>query len=159
MLAKLSSKSQITIPPAIMEQFPGNEYIMDVTVEDGRIVLTPVRATRADEVRADIERLGVADDDVAAAVKQVRQDSQNSKSEKFISTFTVRKDVGADGVVTVRGLPLKEGERIEVDIKRPLRAPKSSERYPLRGLPYKYDHPFEPAVPADEWDACRGSLC
>ena len=73
MLAKLSSKSQITIPTAIMEQFPGNEYIMDVTVEDGRIVLTPVRATRADEVRAEIAKLGLTEADVAEAVKLARQ--------------------------------------------------------------------------------------
>ena len=76
MLAKLSSKSQITIPTAIMAQFPDNEYIVDVTVEDGRIVLTPVRATRADEVRAQIAKRGITEADVADAVKSVRQQQQ-----------------------------------------------------------------------------------
>ena len=158
MLAKLSSHNSVTLPNSVIAEISGAESF-EISVEDGRIILTPVRATRADEVRAQIAELGLTEDDVAAAVKQVRQDSQDSKPEKFVSTFTVRKEVGADGVVTVRGLPLKEGERVEVDIKRPLRLPKSSERYPLRGLPHKYDSPFEPAVPADEWDACRGSLC
>ena len=76
MLAKLSSKSQITIPPAIMDQFPNNEYIVDVTVEDGRIVLTPVRATHADEVRAQVAKRGVTEADVADAVKLARQQQQ-----------------------------------------------------------------------------------
>ena len=158
MIAKLSSHNSVTLPNSVIAEISGAERF-EVSVEDGRIVLTPVQATSADEVRAQIAELGIAEDDAAAAVKQVRQDSQDSKPEKFISICTVRKEVGADGVVTVRGLPLKEGERIEVDIKRTLRLPESSERYPLRGLPHRYDHPFEPAVPADEWNACRGSLC
>ena len=158
MIAKLSAHNSVTLPNSVIAEISGAERF-EVSVEDGRIILTPVRATRADEVRAEIAKLGLTEDDVAAAVKQVRQDSQDSKSEKFFPTFTVRKEVGADGVVTVRGLPLKEGERIEVNIKRRLRLPESSERYPLRGLPHRYDHPFEPAVPADEWNACRGSLC
>lgn len=152
MLAKLSSKSEITIPTAIMDQFPNNEYIVDVTIEDGRIVLTLVRATHADEVRAQVAERGVTEADVADAVKQVRQDS---KPEKFFSAFTVRTEAGDEGVVSVRGLPLAKGERIEVKIRRLLRLPTSSNPYPLRGLPYKYDSPFEPAVPAEEWDALK----
>ena len=157
MLAKLSSKSQITIPTAIMEQFPGDEYIVDVAVEDGRIVLTPVQATRADEVRAQVAERGVTEADVADAVKRERQDSQDSKAVwvRTETAFTLRTEVDADGVVSARGLPLAKGERVEVVIKRLRRLPENSERYPLRGLPYKYDSPFEPAVPADEWDALK----
>ena len=149
MLAKLSSKSQITIPPAIMDQFPNNEYIVDVTVEDGRIVLTPVRATHADEVRAQVAKLGLTEADVADAVKQERQDS---KPEKFFSAFTVRTEAGDEGAVSVRGLPLAKGERVEVKIKRLLRLPANSNPYPLRGLPHRYDSPLEP-IPADAWNA------
>ena len=152
MLAKLSSKSQITIPPAIMDQFPNNEYIVDVTVEDGRIVLTPVRATHADEVRAQVAERGVTEADVADAVKQARQGSQDSKPEKFVSAFTVRTEAGDEGAVSVRGLPLAKGERVEVKIKRLPRLPANSNPYPLRGLPYKYDSPLDP-IPADAWNA------
>ena len=154
MLAKLSSKSQITIPTAIMEQFPGDEYIVDVTVEDGRIVLTPVQATRADEVRAEVAERGVTEADVADAVKQVRQDSKEVRV-RAETTYTLRAEVDADGVVSARGVPLAKGERVEVVIKRLRRLPENSERYPLRGLPYKYDSHFEPAVPADEWAALK----
>lgn len=157
MLAKLSSKSQITIPTAIMAQFPDNEYIVDVTVEDGRIVLTPVQATRADEVHAQVAERGVTEADVADAVKRERQDSQDSKAVRVRAetTYTIRAEVDADGVVSARGLPLEKGERVEVVIKRLRRLPENSERYPLRGLPHRYDSPFEPAVPADEWAALK----
>ena len=157
MLAKLSSKSQITIPTAIIEQFPDNEYIVDVTVKDGRIVLTPVRATCADEVRAQIAKRGITEADVADAVKQERQDSQDGKAVRVRAetTYTLRTEVDADGVINLRGLSLAKGERVEVVIKRLRRLPENSERYPLRGLPHRYDSPFEPAVPADEWAALK----
>ena len=44
MLAKLTSKNQITIPKAAISAFEGTEYF-DVTVEEGCIVLAPVRVT------------------------------------------------------------------------------------------------------------------
>ena len=46
MLAKLTSKNQITIPKAIISAFKGTEYF-DVTQENGRIALVPVRVTPA----------------------------------------------------------------------------------------------------------------
>ena len=46
MLAKLTSKNQITIPKAAISTFEGIEYF-DVTVEEGCIVLAPVRVTSA----------------------------------------------------------------------------------------------------------------
>ncbi len=46
MLAKLTSKNRLTLPKAILSDFEGAEYF-DVTGENGCIVLTPVRITRA----------------------------------------------------------------------------------------------------------------
>ena len=46
MLAKLTSKNQLTLPKAVMADFKEAEYF-DVTNEHGRIVLTPVRVNRA----------------------------------------------------------------------------------------------------------------
>ena len=40
MLAKLTSKNQLTLPKAVIADFQGLEYF-DVTKENGRIVLTP----------------------------------------------------------------------------------------------------------------------
>jgi hypothetical protein len=50
----------------------GAEYF-DVTEDNGRIILTPVRLNRADAVRAKLADLGLTDDDVAEAVNWSRQ--------------------------------------------------------------------------------------
>lgn len=42
MLAKLTSKNQITLPKAIISEFPGTEYF-DVTQENGCITLSPMQ--------------------------------------------------------------------------------------------------------------------
>ena len=72
MLAKLTSKNQLTLPKAVVSSFPGAEYF-DVTEDSGRIVLTPVRLTRADAVRNKLVELGISDTDVAEAVAWARR--------------------------------------------------------------------------------------
>ena len=72
MLAKLTSKNQLTLPKRIVADFPGAQYF-DVTQEDGRIVLTPVRVARADAVRAKLAALDLSETDVADAVAWARR--------------------------------------------------------------------------------------
>jgi hypothetical protein len=72
MLAKLTAKNQLTLPKAVLSSCRGTEYF-DVTEERGRIVLTPVRINRADAVRAKLADLGLAENDVAAAVSWARK--------------------------------------------------------------------------------------
>ncbi len=72
MLAKLTSKNQLTLPKAVVGGLQGYEYF-DVTREAGRIVLTPVRLTRVEAVRAKLAELGVDEDDVAKAVAWARR--------------------------------------------------------------------------------------
>jgi hypothetical protein len=72
MLAKKTSKNQITLPKAIAARFPGVDYF-DVSEVDGRIVLAPVRPSRADEVRDRLERLGITNQDVSDAVAWARR--------------------------------------------------------------------------------------
>jgi bifunctional DNA-binding transcriptional regulator/antitoxin component of YhaV-PrlF toxin-antitoxin module len=72
MLAKLTSKNQLTLPKAVLSEFEGLECF-EVTEEGGRIVLTPVRLNRADEVRAKLEELGLSEEGVADAVKWARK--------------------------------------------------------------------------------------
>ena len=71
MLAKLTSKNQLTLPKAVLSSCEGAVYF-DVTEDSGRIVLTPVRLNRADGVRAKLADLGMTEDDVAAAVSWAR---------------------------------------------------------------------------------------
>lgn len=72
MLAKLTSKNQLTLPKALLSTFRGTEYF-DVTQENGRLVLTPVRLTRANAVREKLAELGLSETDVADAVSWARQ--------------------------------------------------------------------------------------
>ena len=71
MLAKLTSKNQLALPRAILTKFQDFEYF-HVTTESGRIVLTPVRLTRADAVRAKLTELGISEADVADSVAWAR---------------------------------------------------------------------------------------
>ena len=71
MVAKLTSKNQLTLPKAVVADFRGYEYF-EVNQEHGRILLTPVRLNRAAAVRAKLAELGVSESDVAAAVDWAR---------------------------------------------------------------------------------------
>ena len=71
MLAKLTSKNQLTLPKAATAAVEAAEYF-DVTTEDGRIVLTPVRVNRTNAVRAKLAQLGISESDVADAVAWAR---------------------------------------------------------------------------------------
>jgi len=67
-------------------------------------------------------------------------------------TLTLEATIQADGTLTLSELPFSAGETVEVTIhdKKPQSQPDS--RYPLRGLPYRYDNPTEP-VAEDDWFA------
>lgn len=71
MLAKKTVKNQLTLPKRIVERFPGTDYF-DVTVERGNIVLTPVRLDQAEKVRSKLNRLGITEKDIRAAVAWAR---------------------------------------------------------------------------------------
>ena len=77
MLAKLTSKNQLTLPKAVLSAYRGTEYF-DVTEEGGRIVLTPVRIGRADAVRAKLADLGIVEKDVAEAVTRTRKKARKA---------------------------------------------------------------------------------
>ncbi|MFT4266450.1 MAG: AbrB/MazE/SpoVT family DNA-binding domain-containing protein [Xenophilus sp.] len=72
MLAKLTSKNQITLPKAVVSGVDAAEYF-DVVVENGRIVLTPVRVQQAQAVRDKLQRLGITEQDVEDAITWARQ--------------------------------------------------------------------------------------
>lgn len=72
MLAKMTSKNQITLPKSVVSKVPATEYF-DVEVEGGRIVLTPVRVQKADAVREKLAQLGITEDDVNDAVAWARE--------------------------------------------------------------------------------------
>lgn len=71
MLAKMTSKNQLTLPKAVTKAV-GDPRYFEVRAEAGQIVLTPVRIQRADAVRAKLAELGVSGRDVEGAVAWAR---------------------------------------------------------------------------------------
>jgi len=72
MLAKKTVKNQLTLPKRIADAFPGVDHF-DVKIDDGRIVLAPVRPDRLQQVRDRLAELGVTERDVRTAVRWARK--------------------------------------------------------------------------------------
>jgi len=72
MRIKLASRNRLTLPRSVSATFKGVTYF-DVAEENGRIVLTPVRLSRADAVRVKLADLNLSEADVTAAVAWARQ--------------------------------------------------------------------------------------
>jgi bifunctional DNA-binding transcriptional regulator/antitoxin component of YhaV-PrlF toxin-antitoxin module len=79
MLAKLTTKNQITLPKEVVKEFKGIEYF-DAVVQDGRIILEPVRiqpvADGLAKIRKKMEKLGIVEKDVVEAVRWSRQNQR-----------------------------------------------------------------------------------
>jgi hypothetical protein len=73
MLAKMTSKNQITIPKKIMDQMPGVKYF-EVELIDDRIELKPLRVYETDlkKIRSKMKSLGLKPDSVREAVEWAR---------------------------------------------------------------------------------------
>jgi hypothetical protein len=72
MLAKKTSKNQITLPVEVVRKFPGVDYF-DVVTQDETIVLVPLRRSRAQEVRSKLAELGIDETSVRDATKWARK--------------------------------------------------------------------------------------
>lgn len=72
MLAKLTSKNQLTLPKAVVSEFPGTRYF-EVRAEKGRIVLVPAKVASLEGVWRKIEALGITEKDVEDAVQWARK--------------------------------------------------------------------------------------
>ncbi len=71
MLAKLTSKNQITLPKKVIARFADTNYF-EVHEEGGKIVLQPVKVRGADMVRDKLASLGITMQDVKNAVQWAR---------------------------------------------------------------------------------------
>jgi hypothetical protein len=72
MLAKKTSKNQITLPKTVVSRFAEVDYF-DVSTDGESIVLRPLQRSRAEEVRARLAQLGIDEQDVKAAVSWARK--------------------------------------------------------------------------------------
>lgn len=71
MLVKRNAQNQVTLPDSAVAAL-GDPEGFEVSVDAGRIVLTPVHVQRGDDVRAKLADLGITEADVADAVAFVR---------------------------------------------------------------------------------------
>ena len=70
MLAKITSKNQITIPKKIIEKIPHVKHF-DIELKDGIIIMKPIKLydTNMDQIRAKVKKLGLKENSVAEAIK------------------------------------------------------------------------------------------
>jgi bifunctional DNA-binding transcriptional regulator/antitoxin component of YhaV-PrlF toxin-antitoxin module len=76
MLAKMTSKHQITIPKKIIEQLPDVEYF-EVELKDGVVMLKPLKVydTNLGKIRSKIKKLGLQENTVKEAIEWARSKS------------------------------------------------------------------------------------
>lgn len=66
-LAKITSKNQLTLPKSVTEPLGPVQYF-DVQTKAGQIVLTPVRIQRGDALRAKLAELDLSDKTIERAL-------------------------------------------------------------------------------------------
>ena len=76
MLAKITSKNQITIPKKIIEKIPNVKHF-DIELKDGIIIMKPIKFydTNLDQIRAKVKKLGLKENSVAEAIKWAKSKS------------------------------------------------------------------------------------
>lgn len=77
MLVKLSPKNQLTLPESIIHQIDNPEYF-EVSLEGGRVILTPVKVCNITNIREKLALLGISEQDVEDAIQWSRQENKQS---------------------------------------------------------------------------------
>jgi hypothetical protein len=79
MLAKKTSKNQLTLPKEIADKFPGVD-LFDAKVDNNQIVLVPVKVipitSSLENIRDKMEKLGITEGDITGAVKWARKNKK-----------------------------------------------------------------------------------
>lgn len=69
-------------------------------------------------------------------------------------TYRLEATVSNGGTVTIKGLPFRAGDKVEVVVSGEDGKEGKGRRYPLRGKRIRYTRPFE-GVAETDWDALR----
>jgi hypothetical protein len=78
-----------------------------------------------------------------------------------MTAHRIEATLSEDGMLALWDLPFRAGDRVEVivladDNQRASNSRSNAQRFPLRGTqPYRFDDPFGPAVPEEEWEAMK----
>jgi hypothetical protein len=79
MLAKLTSKNQLTLPKNVVEQVRADYY--SVRTEGQSIILTPVKLGGLEAVQEKLAALGITERDVKSAVGWARKQKRDPKQK------------------------------------------------------------------------------
>jgi len=80
-LAKLTSKNQLTLPKSVTDKLGPVQYF-EVQLQAGQVLLTPVRIQRGDAVRAKLAELDLGDEVVAQAIAFASKAAKTSEARK-----------------------------------------------------------------------------
>lgn len=82
-----------------------------------------------------------------------------------MNAYKVRSIVMPDGTIVLKGIPFSVGKSVEVivlddpssqELDRDPASPTLDERWKsLQGSVTRYDDPFEPAIPLEDWDVLQ----
>lgn len=74
MLAKVTTKNQITIPKKIIDQLPDVKYF-DVEFKEGLVLLKPLRVydVNLEQIRSKLKKLGLEENSVKEAIQWARR--------------------------------------------------------------------------------------
>jgi hypothetical protein len=74
--------------------------------------------------------------------------------QSTLAAHRIETVVEKNGTLTLENLPFIAGEAVEVIVLPRVIPEEKTNRYPLRGLPLRYDAPTDP-VASEDWDAVR----
>lgn len=102
MLAKLTSKNQLTLPKSVTDKLGPVQYF-EVLLQAGQVVLTPVRIQRGDAVRAKLAELELDDGVIAKAMAfSSKAAKPAAKAVKIEKAVKVEKTPATKGKTAVR---------------------------------------------------------
>ncbi len=73
-----------------------------------------------------------------------------------MNAYKTRSIVTEDGSIILNGLPFTIGKSVEVIVLDDVAITQPDERWKsLQGSVTRYDDPFEPAIPLEDWDVLQ----
>lgn len=89
MLAKLTSKNQLTLPKAVTDALGPVQYF-EVLLQSGQVLLTPVRIQRGDAVRAKLAELKLDEHKLADALEWAQQATRPARPKATGKAVTAK---------------------------------------------------------------------
>ncbi|MCA9437558.1 MAG: hypothetical protein H6751_14965 [Candidatus Omnitrophica bacterium] len=72
-----------------------------------------------------------------------------------MASYKATVKIEREGELTLHSIPFHPGEEVQVTVETKRAVPANEDRFPLRGSPYRFDNPFEPAISPEDWDALK----